>query len=780
MICGRRKKSRPEPPPQLAPQDVGGTRRLGRAFKKMGLTDDEDVKVMLRGSLLWKIKSHRRQKERLYRLQEDGMAIWFESRFQRARSKQIFSIMHIEGVREGYQSEGLRKYGGAFPERQCFTIVFRGRRKNLDLAAQSEEEAQRWVRGLHKLMAKVEAMSQREKLDHWIHDILHQADKNKDNKMSFKEIKDMLKMINIDMNDIYAYQLFKECDKSSNDRLEEHEIEAFCTLLMKRPELEELFHRYSGEDCVLSAEELVEFLQDQGEEAGLAHAHRIIQTYELSEKAKQRDFMMLDGFTMYLLSADGDILKQEHTQVYQDMSQPLSHYFISSSHNTYLTDNQIGGASSTEAYIRAFMKGCRCVELDCWEGSNGEPVIYHGHTLTSKILFRDVIESIRDYAFKHSSYPVILSLENHCGLEQQATMARHMKAILGDMLLTQPLDGQVPQELPSPEQLKGKILVKGKKLLDLECDPENMSFLSEEEEEEERALQRDSRRSSLSLQEIRPLQVKDAAQIAQELSDLVVYCQAVPFQSLEQALQSQQPCQMSSFSERKARKLIKESGNGLVRYNARQLSRIYPLGLKMNSSNYNPQEMWNAGCQLVALNFQTPGWEMDLNHGRFLVNGGCGYVLKPSFLRSRRGSFDPERGRGPGPRTTQLQIKVITAQQLPKLNEKKSSIVDPFVRVEIHGVPADCSRKQTAYKLNNGFNPCWEETLSFQLRVPELALVRFVVEDYDTTSSNDFVGQFTLPFPSLREGYRHIHLLSKDGASLSPATLFVHVKSRKM
>lgn len=38
--------------------------------------------------------------------------------------------------------------------------------------------------------------------------------------------------------------------------------------------------------------------------------------------------------------------------------------------------------------------------------------------------------------------------------------------------------------------------------------------------------------------------------------------------------------------------------NSFVRYNARHLSRIYPLGLKMNSANYNPQEMWNAGCQL--------------------------------------------------------------------------------------------------------------------------------------------------------------------------------------
>uniref|UniRef100_A0A8C3CM46 Phosphoinositide phospholipase C n=1 Tax=Cairina moschata TaxID=8855 RepID=A0A8C3CM46_CAIMO len=780
---------RTEPPPSQPVPPVPPPRCTHGAGPLAGLTEDEDIQLMLRGSLLRKVKS-RRAKERLYRLQEDGMTVWFERRFRRAPSKQIFSVMHIEGVRQGHQSEGLRKYGGSFPERHCFTIVFKGKRKNLDLAARGEEDAQHWVQGLTKLMARLQAMNQREKLDHWIHGILQRADKNKDNKMCFQEVKSMLRMINIDMNDIYAYKLFKECDHSGDERLEGRELEEFCRRLLRRPELEELFGHYSGEDCVLSAEELREFLRDQGEEATLRQARAIIHAHELNEKARQQDLMMLDGFMMYLLSAAGDILNQEHTKVHQDMSQPLCHYFISSSHNTYLTHNQIGGTSSTEAYVRALMTGCRCVELDCWEGADGEPVIYHGHTLTSKILFRDVIECIRDYAFKRSPYPVILSLENHCGLEQQATMARHMKAILGDMLLTQPLDRQDPDNLPSPEQLKGKVLVKGKKLPEPWGEPRGVTAapdpeeeeeeeekkeeeeeeeVEEEEEEEERLQERSSQRS---LQEIQPLQAKDASQVAPELSAVVVYCQAVPFPGLAQALQHPRPCEMSSFSERKARRLIKEAGPAFVRYNARQLSRVYPLGLKMNSSNYNPQEMWNAGCQLVALNFQTPGYEMDLNAGRFLGNGCCGYVLKPPFLRSPHVE---------GPHCLVLHIRVITAQQLPKLNqEKRSSIVDPFVRVEIHGVPADCSKQQTGYRSNNGFNPRWEETLTFQLQAPELALVRFVVEDHDSTSCNDFVGQFTLPLASMREGYRHIHLLSKDGASLSPATLFVHVKCKRL
>ncbi|KAH3894180.1 hypothetical protein DPMN_018337 [Dreissena polymorpha] len=64
-----------------------------------------------------------------------------------------------------------------------------------------------------------------------------------------------------------------------------------------------------------------------------------------------------------------------------------------------------------------------------------------------------------------SRYPVILSIENHCSVKQQKVMVDHMTSILGDKLFK----GKVDLEhgtLPSPEELKHKILIKVCTILD--------------------------------------------------------------------------------------------------------------------------------------------------------------------------------------------------------------------------------------------------------------------------------------------------------------------------
>uniref|UniRef100_A0A3B3UV60 Phosphoinositide phospholipase C n=1 Tax=Poecilia latipinna TaxID=48699 RepID=A0A3B3UV60_9TELE len=732
-----------------------------QGWRRMG--SKANLQFLLQGGDLLKVLSPSWKKTRFLKLQEDCKTIWRESK-KTFKSNQTFDS--IAAVRLGRQSEGLKKNTEEQVECRCFTIVFKGRRKNLDLIASSEEEAGSWVRGLQKLISSLNNLSADQAKDHWIFSCLRKADKNKDSKLSQQEMKNFLQLLNIGLDDDYAEMLFKKCDKSGSGYLAGAEIEHFYDLLTHREEIDVIYGEYAKTTGFMNAGNLLEFLtKEQREKLTLADAQKIIEKYEPDEQAKGKSLLSKDGFLMYLHDPEAMVFNLDHKQVYQDMQQPLNHYFINSSHNTYLMEDQLKGPSSTEAYVRALLKGCRCVELDCWDGSDNEPVIYHGYTLTSKILFKDAIKAIKEYAFKKSDYPVILSLENHCSVEQQSVMAQHMSSILGSALVTTPLGDGMPTNFPSPEELKGKFLIKGKRLNKLEA-----SFAEAAEEADNTDVTEEEESSNEADDEPKKLK------LAKDLSDMVIYCKSVHFNSFEDARKNQSFYEMSSFKEGKAVKLAEESANAYIRHNVEKLSRIYPAGSRTDSSNYNPVPLWNAGCQIVALNFQTACTELDINQGRFLVNGMGGYVLKPAYMRDAATEFDPiTLTRGDWLQHKTLHVMVISGQQLPKVNKKKSSIVDPLVKVQIYGVPADVSEKETSAVANNGFNPSWNENFQFDVYVPELALVRFLIEDHDSTSDNEFIGQYTLPFNSLKMGYRHVPLLNRNGDKLPSAGLFVHV-----
>lgn len=98
--------------------------------------------------------------------------------------------------------------------------------------------------------------------------------------------------------------------------------------------------------------------------------------------------------------------------------------------------------------------------MDIYDGEH-EPVIYHGKTLTKKVSLRDICQAIARYAFVASPYPVIISAEVHCGVPQQALIASIMSEVFGDALVKAPAEGRPKIEaLPSPEDLKGKVLLK--------------------------------------------------------------------------------------------------------------------------------------------------------------------------------------------------------------------------------------------------------------------------------------------------------------------------------
>ncbi|XP_073418432.1 1-phosphatidylinositol 4,5-bisphosphate phosphodiesterase zeta-1 [Dendrobates tinctorius] len=553
--------------------------------------------------------------------------------------------------------------------------------------------------------------------------------------------------------------------------------------LVYRPELLQLFHRLSEDRRALSVQSLREFLQDEQCQAE-EDAERLLHRHELMAEAfsaRRDNYLTIEGFTRLMTSEDVHILRKEHCQVYQDMTQPLTNYYISSSHNTYLLSNQIVGQSHLYAYSSVLLRGCRCLEIDCWDGEADEPLVFHGHTLTSRLLFRDVVSVIKQYAFQASPYPLILSLENHCSPRQQEVMAKHLRTILGETLLSMTLDNSFSGVLPSPEALKGKILIKDKKVGLLKETilgplPSTNGQVAEYEEQGEDDEKEDSkkRRFFAKLLQRSPVSKTEQLQktmLSRQLSDLVIYTKSKKFISFQYSRENQKFYEINSLSEQEAQKLVQSSAPEFVHHTCRFLTRIYPKGSRISSSNFCPSAFWNVGCQMVALNFQTPGIAMDLQDGKFLDNGGCGYVLKPEYLRSEESGFHGDS------RPLVFTIKVISGFFLPHGSLSTTNTTSLTVTAEIYG-GADDGRQKTRAVKNNLFSPLWNQALTFSVQRPALALLRVSVEDQrsiPTILPSECIGQYTLPLTSVSRGYRIIPLLNKYGQSLAPAALFVHV-----
>ena len=108
-------------------------------------------------------------------------------------------------------------------------------------------------------------------------------------------------------------------------------------------------------------------------------------------------------------------------------------------------------------------------KVDIYDGDQ-EPMVFHGKSFTTKVSLREVCEAILKYGFVASPYPIIISAEIHCSIGQQDLIAAIMMEVFGDKLVRTPVDGESEKEglattskkmdLPSPAELKGKILLK--------------------------------------------------------------------------------------------------------------------------------------------------------------------------------------------------------------------------------------------------------------------------------------------------------------------------------
>lgn len=604
------------------------------------------------------------------------------------------------------------------------------------------------------------------------------ARKGKDGaeKLNFEDAKWICRKleINCSVDTIRAY--FNEADRDFLGELTYQQYENFVCYFKIRRDLFQIFNKHKpSNEAGMTFEDFLTFVREQQHidvdkdrkfwESKFESYVRSTWPKQLKEKsddqesidqesgeqkastqdaADQRNsplIMNLHAFQTYLSSGTNGPLSSGSSETTLD--RPLNEYFISSSHNTYLLGRQVAGLSSVEGYISALVKRCRCIEIDCWDGKDGRPVVNHGRTLSTEVLFEDCVSVISKYAFASSTYPLIISLEVHCSDRQQIVMVEIMKKYFGDSLLLEPLMTN-SFSLPSPEELRNKILIKVKASEDGQYFGETSSsrgsrqrslsspFTNAVTVPPESSSAQNSPMQSVSASPIeRPTnpwstprgyttsgtglsassstsesdtlpgsarrkknkKKSKTSKITPDLAALGVYACGIKYSEFT-APEARAYNHIYSFSENTFDRLCKDSDTKaqLEKHNVRYLMRVYPGPLRIDSSNFNPLQSWKRGVQMVALNWQTYDVNLQVNEAMFAAGTDrTGYVLKPEELRHAKhlpitdtlgdGLFKKEKK---ATKLVKFSVEVISAQRLPRPRNHNPDVgMNPYIEFEM-------------------------------------------------------------------------------------------------
>ncbi|KAI1391410.1 PLC-like phosphodiesterase [Hypoxylon trugodes] len=709
--------------------------------------------ALVKGTHLLKVSKKNKVKRLLFVLQADaGKVTWWKG-----RSTKIGSDIRQYRIDYGVPENDEGRFFTIF-----YTVADKSRSKTMHLIAEDEETFAHWVNALDSIakhrevhMASLMAFNDSAIRAYWNGEMTKQFENREHSpsqeEMDFPGVERVCRNLHIHMARSELLAKFAIADTTRSGRLNFSEFKLFVREMKRREDIRLLYIRLaSNSERGITLSEFMQFLRDeQGEDVDNNPSQweaKFIR-YAIRGSKHRTDFGLLQrldkdsiamseqGLVAYLTSKDNFPLVRAPTEYTLD--RPVNEYFISSSHNTYLVGRQVADIASIEGYISTLVRGCRSVEIDCWDGSDNEPVVKHGYAMTNAISFREVINTINKYAFVASPYPLWVSLEVHCNAPQQEVMASIMKEIFGSRLVTESLDPSATK-LPSPTDLKNRILIKVK---GTHQNPEPQRNPSEHATGRRRGNSLTSPFSKPVANDSVPIpnqflsspllgpaaqtarrnaapkrvdtinegEVHDTvssstsecdseeekrgkrrtSKIVKNLGELGVYCSGVKFHGFESA-----DCKKSnhilSFMEGTFRKHSKapDSKLALARHNMRYMMRVYPQYSRLASDNFNPLMYWRRGVQMAALNWQTFDLGMQLNQAMFDGNTDVsGYVLKPESMREIRILHDglPVEAIGKLERQNMsFDINIISAQQLIRPSSLPSSrTLDPYVEVEI-------------------------------------------------------------------------------------------------
>ncbi|XP_065878615.1 phosphoinositide phospholipase C 2-like isoform X1 [Euphorbia lathyris] len=544
--------------------------------------------------------------------------------------------------------------------------------------------------------------------------------------------------------------------------------------------VKQLFNEYS-QNGTMNQDDLRRFLIDiQGEdEATLEDAQNIFHNLKHLNVFQRKGFH-LEAFFRHLMS-DFNAAISPSLGVHQDMNAPLAHYFMFTSHNTYLTGNQLSSDSSAEPIKDALRRGVRVIELDLWPNSTKDDVeVRHGGTLTAPVDLIKCLRIIKENAFSASEYPVVITFEDHLTQDLQAKVARMVTRTFGDMLF-RPESDQM-QEFPSPEALKKRVMISTKPPKEY---LETQSGKHKESQKKQRKSSNKGNKEDESTGSRSELEIEtvddehfpdeDEEKTVSEYRNIIAIHAGKLKGGLENWL-SIDPSKVRrlSLSEQELENASKTHADKIIKFTERNLLRVYPKGLRLDSSNYNPFVAWALGAQMVAFNMQGYGKHLWVMQGLFKANGGCGYVKKPNFLLKPDQNIDALNHTHVKKILKQVKVYIGEGWDLDfrRTHFDLYSPPDFFVKVAVCGVAADKAKRKTKV-IEDDWLPEWNQEFEFPLTVPELAVLRIEVVEYDNSGKNDFGGQTCLPISQIRTGIRSVPLHNPKGEKYKSVRLLM-------
>ncbi|VDI39224.1 phosphatidylinositol phospholipase C, gamma-1, partial [Mytilus galloprovincialis] len=276
-------------------------------------------------------------------------------------------------------------------------------------ASSSLDEYRTWKFGLQKLEESAKNATYQIQLERWLRREFYLMEKSGADTVTLKHFKAWMQKINCKINNKDLRDKFQEVAKMSESIPYQYFILLFKKIIHVPWIIDnylESFADYQNSKKLISPNKFQQFLMNEQKESWAENMPKVktmmVDFVADAMRHKGNIYFEDNEFEDYLFSSANSIWDSEYDKVNQNMDLPLSNYWIASSHNTYLTGDQVSSNSSVDAYVRCLRMGCRCIELDCWDGPDSYPSIFHGHTLTSKIKFLDVIQAIKEHAWTAS------------------------------------------------------------------------------------------------------------------------------------------------------------------------------------------------------------------------------------------------------------------------------------------------------------------------------------------------------------------------------------------